>query len=88
VCPKCKSPYWNEPVRDLLGYQHFVNAIAETLREANRPMTWTEIREEAGLQQKFPNNRWVRKMEEDIGLIREKTKAGKTMWRLREERTA
>jgi len=29
-----------------------------------------------------PNPKWVKWMEEDIGLIREKTKDGKTLWRL------
>jgi hypothetical protein len=40
------------------------------------------VRERAGFTQKFPNNVWVRKMEEDIGLIRERVR-GKIYWRLR-----
>jgi len=45
-------------------------------------MTWTQIREEAGLLQKFPNNKWVRRLEDDIGLMR---KTPETEPRLRKE---
>jgi hypothetical protein len=45
-------------------------------------MTWTEIRTEATLPQKFPNNQWVHRMEQDIGLIRERDQHGIIQWRL------
>lgn len=52
------------------------------MKQAKKPLTWAEIKEKAGFEQKVPNNKWVRWMEEDIGLVREKTKEGKTVWRL------
>jgi len=52
------------------------------LKQAKKPLTWTEIKDKACFKQKVPNNKWVKWMEEDIGLVREKTKEGKTLWRL------
>jgi len=63
-------------------YEDFKNKVKEVLEKAEKPLTWKEIRERAGFTQKFPNNVWVRNMEKDIGLVREKVK-GKTFWRLR-----
>lgn len=64
------------------AYGRFCNQVKTILNESNRPMTWTEVREKAKFKQKFPNNKWVRYMEEDIGLVREKTKDGRINWRL------
>ena len=62
-------------------YEKFKNNIKEILEDAQEPLTWTEIRTRGNLEQKYPNNLWVRKMEEDIGLIRERIK-GKMYWKL------
>ena len=63
-------------------YEKFRDPIKRILEEASEPMTWSEIKENVGFQQKVPNNKWVKWMEEDIGLVRERTKDGKTLWRL------
>ena len=63
-------------------YEKFRDPIERILKEAKQPLTWTAIKEKAGFKQKVPNNKWVRWMEDDIGLFREKTKEGKTLWRL------
>ena len=63
-------------------YEEFKGKVKEILEEAGKPLTWTEIKEKAGFTQRFPNNIWVRNMEKDIGLVREKVK-GKTYWRLK-----
>lgn len=63
-------------------YEKFRAPIERILKQAKKPLTWTEIKEKAGFEQKVPNNKWVKWMEEDIGLVREKTKDGKTLWRL------
>lgn len=63
-------------------YQKFKAAIKRVLKKASKPLTWAEIKEKVGFGQKVPNNRWVKWLEEDIGLVREKTKEGKTVWRL------
>ena len=85
VCPKCKSPYWDTPRKD---YATFRDTIAEILSASGEPMTWTQVRNEAKLPQKFPNNKWVHKMEQDIGLVREKLSNGTTLWKLDEEQRA
>lgn len=68
-------------IASLKKYEEFKNRIKEILEDAQKPLTWTEIRTRGNLKQKYPNNLWVRKMEEDIGLIREKIK-GKMHWKL------
>ena len=84
VCPKCKSPYWNTPRKPspLLTYEKFRDMIRETLETSEAPLTWTEIRTSARLPQAFPNNRWVHRLEEDIGLTRNKDRHGIIKWAL------
>lgn len=64
------------------NYEKFRDLIEKILKQAKKPLTWTEIKDKACFKQKVPNNKWVKWMEEDIGLVREKTKEGKTLWRL------
>ena len=66
-----------------MTYEDFRDRIRSALQAAGHPLTWTEIRRSQGLVQKFPNNQWVHRMETDIGLVREKHKTGKTLWRLK-----
>jgi hypothetical protein len=84
VCPnlKCKSPYWNKPRKTATSYEAFSRAIANALREAGKPITWTEIRTAAHLPQAFPNNKWVRRLESDIGLKRERDAHGIIHWHI------
>jgi hypothetical protein len=87
VCPnpKCKSPYWDQPRRKggpMLSYDDFKQKIATTLQKAAGPLTWTEIRTGARLPQAFPNNQWVRRMEKDIGLRRDRDAHGIVKWSL------
>ena len=64
-----------------MSYEEFRDRIERVLKEYPEGTTWTQVREEAKLEQKWPNNKWVRRMDEDMGLVREKVK-GKTIWRL------
>jgi predicted Zn-ribbon and HTH transcriptional regulator len=82
VCPKCKNPYWNRPRKTPLTYEDFRDVIGKTLRKADKPITWTEIRTMAKLPQKFPNNQWVHRMEKDIKLKRERDQHGIILWHL------
>ena len=84
VCPKCQRPQ-NTLAQTNQPYEAFRAAVQKTLQEAGRPLSWTEIRTISGLHQKFPNNKWVHRMEEDIGLIRQKTAKGTILWRLNQE---
>lgn len=81
VCPKCKSPYWNRPRKQtsMLTYEEFRDKIRNTLKKSG-PLTWTEIRTGAKLPEKFPNNKWVHRMEQDIALKRKKDSNGIINW--------
>ncbi len=65
-----------------MSYQEFRDKIRSTLKGADQPLTWTEIRTVASLPQARPNNQWVRRMEKDIGLARERDKSGIIYWKL------
>ena len=63
-------------------YEKFKTQIEAALKAEPNGLTWTEIRTKLSLPQKFPNNKWVRMMEKDIGLTRVKEKKG-TVWKLK-----
>lgn len=85
VCPKCKSAYWNRPrqMKSMMNYEDFRDAIQKALNDALGALTWTEVRTNAKLPQAFPNNQWVHRLENDIGLDRSKDKHGVIHWQLR-----
>ena len=62
-CPKCKSARWDSPRKTttMTSYEDFRDVIRQTLE--GRRLTWTEIRTTAKLPQLFPNNQWVRRLE-------------------------
>jgi hypothetical protein len=65
----------------MLTYEDFRDKIHETLKRGGS-LTWTEIRTIAKLPQKFPNNKWVHQMEQDIGLRRSKDEHGIFKWKI------
>lgn len=67
-----------------MTYGDFKSKIAKVLRDAGKPLTWTEVRTIAALPQAFPNNQWVRRMEVDIGLTRRRESDGIIHWELKE----
>jgi len=85
VCPACHSVRWNNPERKpRSSYTEFSSKVAKVLKAASKPLTWTEIRTEAALPQAFPNNQWVHRMEQDIGLVRRRESSGIIHWQLKE----
>ena len=64
-----------------MPYEEFRDHIKELLENEEEGLSWTEIKAKLKLPQKVPNNLWVRMMEKDIGLIREKV-GTKTVWRV------
>jgi hypothetical protein len=67
-----------------MSYEEFRKIIKHALRNKKTGLTWSEIRERRPeLYQKAPANQWVRRLVQDIGLIREKI-AGKMTWRLKQ----
>jgi|ERR1700684_4304277 predicted Zn-ribbon and HTH transcriptional regulator len=87
VCPRCKSPYWNKPRKSAsaTSYEDFRDKIVATLKASSQPLTWTDIRTRGGLPQMFPNNGWVRRMEKDVGLRRQRDQHGVIHWQLTNE---
>jgi hypothetical protein len=83
VCPKCKSPYWDRERK--MSYEEFRDKVKAVLAQAHRPMTWTQIRTEGALSQMYPNNQWVRRMEQDIKLDRQRDRDGVIHWQLADD---
>jgi len=66
-----------------MTYEQFKAIIKEELAKAPKGLTWTQIRtRRPELYQRWPANQWVRQMEKDIGLMRERVK-GTPIWRLK-----
>ncbi len=65
-----------------MTYEEFRDSIQKELKKSPDGLTWTEIREKLKLPQKVPNNKWVRQMEKDIGLLRVKELRG-VVWRVK-----
>jgi hypothetical protein len=63
-----------------MEYTEFRETIRATIEQAGKPLTWTEIRTTAKLPQALPNNGWVRRMEADIMLRRQKDSKGIILW--------
>jgi len=91
VCPKCKNPYWNKPLQERgitakeeMKYEEFKEKIREILKKYPKGLGWSEIREIGKFPQKVPNNKWVKKLEKEISLRREKVK-GKLIWKIENE---
>ena len=64
-----------------MTYETFRDAIKSALKTRGM-LTWTEIRTLKKLPQLFPNNKWVRKLENDIGLKRNRDEHGIIKWSL------
>lgn len=78
---KQKMEVTKQVLKDKVGYDDFKDKIADILKTSKSPLTWAQIKEKAGFPQKVPNNKWVKQMEEDIGLKRIKDKKTKqTLW--------
>ena len=65
-----------------MPYPEFRDKVKQTLQYSDNGMTWTQIREKLKLDQVVPNNKWVRQMEKDIGLMRVKRSDGVVVWRV------
>jgi hypothetical protein len=66
-----------------MTYEEFKKIIKEELEKEPEGLSWTEIKKRRPeLYQKVPNNLWVRTLEREIGLIKEKV-GTKTIWRLK-----
>lgn len=63
------------------SYEEFKDKISDLLSKNSQGHTWNEIREELKLEIKVPNNKWVNRLEREIGLKRRK-EGGTVYWYL------
>jgi len=56
--------------QDIPLYEDFKKSIKNILERHPAGLTWSQIRDKLNLPQKYPNNQWVRRLEQDIGLRR------------------
>ncbi len=69
-----------------MSYEQFRDKIRGALEYNDRGMTWTKLRGQLQLNQVVPNNKWVRRLERDIGLMRLKGSDGVVLWRVNHAR--
>jgi hypothetical protein len=62
-----------------MSYEVFKSKIINLLKENMSGLTWTKIQQILDLPQTVPNNKWVRRLETETGLRREKD-GGDTFW--------
>jgi bifunctional DNA-binding transcriptional regulator/antitoxin component of YhaV-PrlF toxin-antitoxin module len=62
-------------------YEEFKKAVHEGLKGEREGLTWGQLRTKQGLKQARPFHDWVRALEKDIGLIRQR-KGTQIYWRL------
>jgi bifunctional DNA-binding transcriptional regulator/antitoxin component of YhaV-PrlF toxin-antitoxin module len=67
------------------NYADFQKSVESVLKRFPEGLIWSEIKKKMNFPQSRPNNRWVRQLEEDIGLTRVKT-SKHTIWKI-ENRT-
>lgn len=79
----------NEEIKELTtkkmtkpSYEEFKDKIKLLLNKQPAGLTWTEIRKECKLSQKVPNNKWVKKLEGEIGLKRIRVRDKGIVWKL------
>jgi hypothetical protein len=63
-----------------MTYLQFRDLIQAKLRERRRGMTWRELRDDLGLPYDRPCPEWTRRLESDIGLIRQKRTGNAFVW--------
>lgn len=64
------------------SYEEFKGKIRLLLHKNTNGLTWSEIKRTVGFPQKVPNNKWVRKLEKDIQLIRYRDRKRGIVWKL------
>src|SRR5438445_7112162 len=70
------------PATPKMAYEQFRDKIRHALQYKDNGMTWTQVRRFLSLDQVVPNNKWVRRLERDIGLERIKGPDGLIRWRV------
>jgi hypothetical protein len=71
----------NTTRKEITPYEDFRNKVYSKLKAYKYGLTWSEIRQKAGLKQTVPYNGWTKRLEKDIGLKRERDSRG-VVWML------
>jgi hypothetical protein len=66
-----------------MRYVDFRDAIAGALRRNRRGLTWPELRDSLDLPYRSPCGEWLKRLEGEIGLTREKGEGRALVWKLR-----
>ena len=66
----------------MVQYERFEEEIKSLLDENPEGLTWTEIKKSTNFPQKVPNNKWVKKLEEKIGLKRMRVRDRGILWKI------
>ena len=66
-----------------LSYEKFKDKVKSLLKDRPNGLTWTELRKIGDFSQKVPNNKWVKKLEEDIQLVRLRDRNRGIVWKLK-----
>jgi len=65
------------------SYNDFKEKIETLLNKNPDGLTWTDIKQIGRFSQKVPNNKWVKKLEEDIQLVRHRDRNRGIVWKLK-----
>lgn len=60
-------------------YEKFRHSVVEVLYGSFTPLSWSKIRKKGDISQEKPPHQWVKRLEEDINLVRERRK-GRMYW--------
>lgn len=66
----------------MVPYERFKEEIQFLLDENPEGLTWTEIKKAADFPQRVPNNKWVKKLEDEIGLKRIRVRDMGIIWKI------
>ena len=65
-----------------MRYVEFRKAIAGELRKQADGLTWSQLREHLNLPYERPCPTWIKQLEEDIGLLRERGAGRALIWKM------
>ena len=65
-----------------MRYFDFRDSICRELRRHTGGLTWAQLRDRLALPYRSPCSEWVRRMEDEDGLRREKTSGRALVWKI------
>jgi hypothetical protein len=68
--------------RQTLRYVEFRDAIAKELGRNRSGLTWGELKSRLDLPYRTPCQEWLKRMEDEVGLVRERGEGRAQVWRI------